>query len=140
MDHRMDTAVQAPGLGGRGWLVMAAAAAVLVGPACLLNGRPQSGGVSAGAPAPSVATAAMRPPPPDVEAAAESQRKVQIALGDGSPQDALLAAHTLQTCAHAARISEALYAAPKLRALMPPELKKVVDSFGGIKARSLGAA
>jgi hypothetical protein len=50
MDHRTDTvAAQGSVLRGRDWLVMAAAAAVLVGPACWLHERSPRGGASAGA-------------------------------------------------------------------------------------------
>jgi len=66
---------------------------------------------------------------PPVESAAESLRKVQLALSGGTAQEQFMAALTLESCAHADKIaSDALQGRDTVKWL-PPELKKVLDKL-----------
>ena len=67
-----------------------------------------------------------RPSPPalpPVETPADSLRKVQLALGGGTPEEALAAAATLEFCKHAGLIADSMHRGrEELSPLVPPEL------------------
>lgn len=68
-------------------------------------------------------------PAPQVEAAAESLRKVQLALSGGSAQDDLMAAIALESCAHADKTANDLVQGRDAVNWLPPEVKKVIDQL-----------
>jgi len=85
---------------------------------------------------PAVATAASPaiapasgPPVLPVETAAESLRKVQLALSGGSAQDDLAAAITLETCAHADKTATDLVQGRDAVKWLPPEVKKALGNL-----------
>ena len=78
---------------------------------------------------PAIAPGASAPFMPPVESAAESLRKVQVALAGGTAQDALNAALTLESCAHADTMANALMQGRESLAQAPPEIKKMADAF-----------
>jgi hypothetical protein len=63
---------------------------------------------------------------------ADALRKVQLALGGGTPQESLEAAQLLQACTHSQRSVEALHAMRDRPNDMPADTKKMIDGFGGI--------
>lgn len=63
---------------------------------------------------------------------AEALRKVQQALGGGTPQEALEAAHLLAGCSYSQGSVETLHAMRDRPNEMPEVTKKMVDGFGGI--------
>lgn len=66
---------------------------------------------------------------PPVESGAESLRTVQLALSGGTAQEALTAAVTLESCAHADKVASDLLQGRDAVNWLPPELKKVFDKF-----------
>jgi hypothetical protein len=65
-----------------------------------------------------------------VEAPADSLRKVQLALGGGTPEEALAAALTLESCRHAASVAESMHRGrQELSPAVPPEIKKALDKM-----------
>jgi len=87
----------------------------------------------ASAPVWAAAMAAASPPLlPPVETPSESLRKVQLALGGGTPEEALAAGLTLGTCAHAAQIADSMHQGRDLAPLAPPDIKKALDKLGPI--------
>jgi len=79
--------------------------------------------------APPVLAAASAPALPPVESAAESLRKVQLALSGGSAQDDLVAASTLQFCAHADKMANDLVQGRDAVKWLPAEIRKIIDKF-----------
>jgi hypothetical protein len=76
-----------------------------------------------------VRPAASEPLLPPVESAAESLRKVQVALAGGTPQEDLVAAVTLDSCAHADKTADALLQSRDTMAQAPPEVKKMFEGL-----------
>jgi hypothetical protein len=75
-------------------------------------------------------SAPLRPALPPVETPAESLRKVQLALGGGTPEEALAAAATLEFCKHAASIADSMHRGrEELSPLVPPEIRKSLDKM-----------
>jgi hypothetical protein len=72
----------------------------------------------------------MKSPRLPEESAAESLRKVQLGL-EGSPEQALVAAQTLQACALAQKEAEAYYQVRDRVGEVPPEVKKAFGSSDG---------
>ena len=63
---------------------------------------------------------------------AEALRKVQLALGGGTPKEVLEAAQELQGCSYGTGSVEALHAMRDRPSEMPEGTKKMVEGFGGI--------
>lgn len=84
--------------------------------------------------------AASRPPLPPVETPAESLRKVQLALGGGTPEEALAAGQTLQFCAHAPAVADSMHQGRDLAPLAPPEIKKALDKLGAVTNEQIDRA
>lgn len=63
---------------------------------------------------------------------AEALRKVQLALGGGTPKEVLEAAQTLQGCSYGAGSVEALHAVRDRTVDLPESVKKMMDGFGGV--------
>ena len=100
---------------------------------------------TASAAAPRGAASAMsgdlrKPLMPPVEAAAESLRKVQIALAGGTAQEALTGALELESCAHADRTAGALMQFDVLKSMMPDVVKKMLDGFPSPSAEIVARA
>lgn len=95
---------------------------------------PAAAEAGASTPARAVAMAApsapLQPALPPVETPAESLRKVQLALGGGTPEEALAAGITLEFCKHAASIADSMHKGRDLSPLVPPEIKKTLDKLG----------
>jgi len=88
----------------------------------------------------SVAAAASGPPTPPVESAAESLRKVQLALSGGTAQDDLMAAVTLETCAHADRIATDLVQGRDAARWLSPEVRKVLGNLPPVSDEMIAQA
>jgi hypothetical protein len=94
------------------------------------------------APASSAATGASAPPPNHEAMArkaweqsrspAEALRKVQVALGGGTPQEMLEAAQMLQACSTMAGAPEALHAVRDRPTEAPAPVRKMLDDMGGV--------
>jgi hypothetical protein len=76
-----------------------------------------------------VRAAASGPFLPPVESPAESLRKVQVALAGGTPQEDWAAAITLESCAHADKMANALMQSHDTMAQSPPEVKKMFEGL-----------
>jgi hypothetical protein len=141
--HRQLIAFAAVGAAGAAWLAMhraPSAPVMAVGPEA--SPPPAASGASAPAapPAPIAAAsvapvvpvvpvparAASAPRMPAVDSAAESLRKVQIALSGGSAQDALMAAQTLEACAHADKMANDLIQSRDAAKWLQPEVRKLL--------------
>jgi hypothetical protein len=112
---------------------------------------PRAAGVSAPAPlqtavatAPSSAAAVLAAasalPGPPVESAAESLRKVQLAWSGGSAQDDLVAAITLESCAHADKTASDLVQGRDAVKWLPPELKKILEKLPTVTDEAIARA
>jgi len=102
--------------------------------------HPPSGTAAAASPASHAVAAASGPPLPPVESAAESLRKVQLALSGGTPQDDLVAATTLEVCAHADKTANDLIQGRDAVNWLPPEVKKVLDQLPRISDDAIARA
>lgn len=71
---------------------------------------------------------------------AEALRKVQLALGGGTPKEALAAAQLLQACAYSQGSVESLHAMRDRPNDMPADTKKMIDGFGGITNETIEVA
>jgi hypothetical protein len=100
----------------------------------------QNSVAAAPAAASAVLAAASGPPLPPVESAAESLRKVQLALSGGSAQDDLVAAITLQSCAHADKMANDLVQGRDAMKWLPLEVRKIVDKFPRISDEQIDRA
>lgn len=63
---------------------------------------------------------------------AEALRKVQLAIGGGTPKEVLEAAQLLQACSYSQGSVEALHAMRDRPDDMPEATKKMMDGFGGV--------
>ena len=63
---------------------------------------------------------------------AEALRKVQVALGGGTPEEVREAANTRQMCAYTSGASEAMYAMRDRPNETPEMVRKMIDQGGGI--------
>jgi hypothetical protein len=63
------------------------------------------------------------------ESAAGLLRKVQLAFGTGSAQDALEAANVLQSCLQATKGAEAMHTARDVLSLLPEAIKEAIEGF-----------
>jgi hypothetical protein len=101
---------------------------------------PQDSVAAAPAAASAVLAAASGPPLPPVESAAESLRTVQLALSGGSARDDLMAAITLQSCAHADKTANDLIQGRDAMKWLPAEVRKIVDKFPRISDEQIDRA
>ena len=95
--------------------------------------------VVASAVAPAVADAS-GPPMPPVETPAESLRKVQLALSGGTAEDDLMAALTLETCAHADKAATDLVQGRDAAKWLPPEVRKVLGNLPPVSDEMIARA
>jgi hypothetical protein len=84
--------------------------------------------------------AASQPLLPPVETPSESLRKVQRALGGGSPEEALSAGLSLLSCRHADQVANSAYQARDLAPLVPSEIRKKLDALGGVTTEQIERA
>ena len=77
---------------------------------------------------------------PPVETAAESLRKVQVALAGGTAQEALNGAVELESCVHADQMANALMQSREAMAQLPPEVKKMFEKIPPPSAEMIARA
>lgn len=75
-----------------------------------------------------------------VESAAESLRKVQLALSGGTAEDDLVAATTLESCAHADKTATDLIQGRDTVKLLPPEARKILDKLPPVSDEMIARA
>jgi hypothetical protein len=71
---------------------------------------------------------------------AEALRKVQLALGGGTPKEVLEAAQELQGCSYGTGSVEALHAARDRPNDLPEGVRKMMEGFGGITNETIRSA
>lgn len=169
MEQRKTARIVSPARGGARWrrLLIGLAAVAAAGAAWMATHRaadssaaagtsaaaptPATVGVSAPAPlqaliasAPSsaaaVLAAASAPLMPPVESAAESLRKVQLAWSGGSAQDDLVAAMTLESCAHADKTANDLVQGRDAVKWLPSEVRKILEKLPTVTDEAIARA
>jgi len=153
--RRLLIALVAIGAAGAAWVAThraSGASAGVVTPAAVPT--PAAAGASAPAPlpiaaasvppvaavAPALVPVASAPQMPPVESAAESLRKVQLALSGGSAQDDLVAAFVLESCVNADKAANDLIQGRDAVKWLPAEARKIFDKLPPVSDETIARA